>query len=1605
MSDAPRPRARSWKEDPQGRGDAGKSATSRGRQIFGMAALLMVLVGLLAGFIYMFGSPPQSVLVPICVDVCDSYHLRNPLAQRDRELLTRLGKSLNWKVEDTQADRSRTLIQQRLQALATGISDEPVIVYVNALARVVDGKVYILVEDSKPEDMESAVLLDDVLQALARCPSKHKLLLLDLQRPIRHARLGLLGDDVGSGVKEAIAKIEDRTFHVVSAAAPLQDSLVGDELGQSVFAHYLAEGIRGAAAPWDPASRTPDRVTVAGLARYVQAQVERWSRLNRALEQTPLYWPPTKKFDFELSVARKAAPTPESEAAAAAPSPSATSPDDKPPEDPPEIKEQKAARSALVKLWEELDVWRDSGLGRATGAQLHHWQAKALLQEDRWRTGESVAEVRAEMEKLLGEIQRDRQTQERALFRDTTPSLAAAVARLRFIHGTAAAEPPAGLHDAIRRIVTSEPQADKKPLDEIYGEFFKDVTDDQRKRLIVAKAVFDVATELRGLNQKSLEMLLRCLPPAEQMPSYAELLFMRDLPTGPNAALLENALQVQQIVQPAMLLMRRGEELLAADPRHWPWLARVTAAAEAQRQAALLLLAHPGYIPPAVLVQQLNSARQTVAEADDRRRDLEQAVRLRDAVLADLPSLADMIVARPADALFRDQVERWRGLAAEWSELDSLLQPPAAGSAPAAGELAQSLRAALDRAKRLEERTDTLRRDLVEKFRQRLKEIHDSASDNPGDYAELSAMLAWTWLPAQERMLLLDARRKLGERLRDRTAKADFEDEQRHRSAAPVFSGARDPNQAPDPRAVEFNQLRALTLARLSIDLLRFAGLPEAEFKDFDFASPPASVPVAWGEPLAKLWRQRLREKLEEVRAVPTLAGDRLTRIYFHGPLAPWEEFTKNENNQLALRLFTSNLQARDQWLTRHYLEQEAAWADVELWAKFFRETAPVTLRFREGGAAARLEIDLPSRLELQADEEDGPVAGGVDLGISLSAGELAPDDVRVNVLADTKWIQSQLTALQQAGPSRLRARLSLVGLEEAKAGDAEPKGVWVQVWWRDRVASRRLDLGNLAGRLRRPRLLLARGISPTDEIDPTVSKLNLRTAAGVQQPLFVFVNNPDKVERRLRVRMFIDGQLVQSSSEFRLPPGSEFKSVPEVGRLYEKARPDDKPRAVAREVAFELFDAETNTPVMRRNLGLSAEPLSALVRLERPIYRNGELRLEFTALRNFPETAPLEIELRTQPGIDEPVERRPDPLPPRLEQITRAGRKDVVLKVERNLRLGRGEVTVRVDGVSRAFLVHFWQDESRPAEIVTTPQVRIEGDDYVRPGTEPKFTIATANLRDVDYEWDLTSFGGDEAVARPRRPARHTAFLMDQGGPDFGLLLSAQVADYQHPLRVPAHGDTLRLRVTLRDTRGQMEATKEVVIADPLRLRPTDLEAQLADGQIELRLAPTPRRVPIRSVKFYRGEQVDPKFLLRPAEDDPFRVVLPDPTREPALSVIVEVEDFAGQKDQMASNIDLARLRSEAARADFGSVKATVLRDGRRGGRGYMVVVFRRNATGGFDEVARGETNQQSEVSLRGLAPGSYVVSCQLSDGTKKANRDVTVEKRKETPVELDLR
>ncbi|MCA1684886.1 MAG: hypothetical protein LC745_02650, partial [Planctomycetia bacterium] len=141
--------------------------------------------------------------------------------------------------------------------------------------------------DARPEG-NNRVRLEDVLARFDREPfrGKNVVLVLDATRVTADGALGMLRNDFArslDGLNDRVVK--NPNLVVLSASGVDQRSWDSEEWRQSVFAHYLIEGLQGSASGDD------GRVDAADLFRYARRQVAAWVRSRRGAVQEPVLLP------------------------------------------------------------------------------------------------------------------------------------------------------------------------------------------------------------------------------------------------------------------------------------------------------------------------------------------------------------------------------------------------------------------------------------------------------------------------------------------------------------------------------------------------------------------------------------------------------------------------------------------------------------------------------------------------------------------------------------------------------------------------------------------------------------------------------------------------------------------------------------------------------------------------------------------------------------------------------------------------------------------------------------------------------------------------------------------------------------------------------------------------------------------------------------------------------------------------------------------------------------------------------------------------------------------------------------------------------------------
>lgn len=831
----PAPKPLAWRTQAAPvRSDTALSARDRKRTVL-LGLLLAVLGAGLAWALYPRQMRPAA-FVSLAVREYDSPRWpANPFAVQDSDALA----ACFAQKQQGYANQGLEQFHKFLRGLRES-PGEPLVIHLTALARAEGDEVFLLPGDASPEQPAEWVGLGAVLEAVRACPARHKLLLLDLMRPLAHPRLGLLADDVADAVHARLAREEAAaplTFFVFCACGHgAQQSFTSQELQRSVFAHYLERGLRGRADGHGEGGRPDRRITVRELAAFVAPRVDRWAWHNRGRRQTPVLWGDAVA-DFALLHVEGEADE------------SATGPAQYP--------------DWLRQAWQVRDRWREDGTFRTLPPLLPQVEASLLRLERRWRGGIEEERLKDEAAKRL-----ERWDKTARAGRDLPPP--ASSLRLAAAPRDAKAEAEwqelqAAL--AVQLARAAEPKAKPEPAD-------------KEREAERAKAREELLARLRKLDYaQAASLLVETAAAQEQTP--ARLLFLHqlllDLPRPPAAradhaeiAFLKRLKAFLQLTREYEWPWPAGEvrqafgtalaaesacAALAEEPAAVRWVAPLFEQAEAERrQGERLLFAtdRPSTWPEAV--KRLAQAEQWYHGVVARTALVRQARRQLDDAYALLPAWADLFVAQAAPD---PQAERaWQSAARAARELAAFLAAPepealAEGEPGAQGGLRRGL----------EELQRTLRRGIGRAARV-------LRVDTAAEYQESQALLDSPLLTAKERDEVWQAGRGLAQRLHEESARADDAD----------GPAAIAPGDDPGPRLEQARQRRR---ASYSLELLRLAGHPRIAELDKQMAAAVKGGAAEWrtlAGALGDAWTKELPGRLASAQT-PLAARDGLARL------------------------------------------------------------------------------------------------------------------------------------------------------------------------------------------------------------------------------------------------------------------------------------------------------------------------------------------------------------------------------------------------------------------------------------------------------------------------------------------------------------------------------------------------------------------------------------------------------------------------------------------------------------------------------------------------------------------------------------------------------
>lgn len=1579
---------------------------TRSRKRLKLTALLLLVLGVLAGLVSWISPVPSPYYVPLWITEYRSAAVTPiPGALADRDAL-KLGNYFQRGSSDAFGSQEQHLLMRELLALRDRSAGESVVVYLCGRGGInEDNSPYILPADTDPSDTRTRIALSDVLDALVRCPARHKLLILDIQHGLIGQRLGLLDVGLGEAIVQAIntsiAKIpEDRGLWVLVSCSPGQTSLTSHVRGRTVFGHYVEQGLQGWAEQYNPAgSVRNDRVSVLELAQFVRMRVDRWSRMNSTTRQTPALY--GRGPDFDLVTMRRGQPLPHNPIPDLAKYPNWLSDGWKARDAARKSRRYQAAPRTYRKLEALLTsveaTWCAGGLGDQQKQDEIQTRLQLLLKQ--LNQSESAIPFPS-VDRSLALARRRGQTAEPVIVEALRKAMAGlTVQTLPADPKMLALQPPPLLSNqpsVTKAVAAFLEQFKTSSARSIALAMLQSFTDLQRPRAIEVVFLHELTRAYRASGRTVEDIIL------EQLAELAERLPQRDWPI--------NAVRT-------MVQLYEQRTAVETDPELYPWLWPQMSSAYSLAEEGYSLLLSNRYAS-------LDDAQLTLQQASREYEILSSwataisnGLNIRDEAAVFVPGYLPYLVSNPR------LLPRWQTLTAAQTELSQLLQQPST----------QKLVETTDRIRQLSQTVNAAMTDLLQPFTPAMlatllaRAARDDAGPNVID--EIDSLLSVPILGWEDRLKLFEARIQLALRLEQATEQIDQREDSTGRISQPL------PPIATDQLQREQSQ-RGLVLVSGEMDLLMMAGL-------VDLTRPIrqllAEQPPSWGKISASL------RELQTV-AVPAQLSARKEQLPALDRAASYLDPTQ---------AYVS-LDSRDQE-PRVRLRQDHA---RQLWGHLAERTRDEQRNALAGSDAALILG------ELARSYQDVGVArsdGFVNIQPPTGTIRLTPDDsvarrrfrieylgnvqgkptVRVR-LPDHQWLQvkvddSQLPAADPAIPAQVgQLDLTITLLPEAQRDPnlAIPAGFLLELILGERVYRQRVPV-ELVRSSDRLQLRYANTADPNSAM-PLPAALEVRPLP-MPQPIYFSLYNPAAKAQTALVRLRADKALLPGGEvKVSVPPGAtvpiRFTPAPPLVVPNAKDTPAKAPMQLepmtplSRGLSVELLDAD--------NPSLTLLTQDLPVRVADPRSYVEVSNISFTPMRlpNQPSNRLALIVQAVQANLlPAPVVELvlpPDRIPGLLGRKGGTFRGQVVpgkaltLSAD-GLQLDpaadeHGTIYLKVDESPRAmrYRVSFVRsgDPTTPTAD-DSPAVRLRAAPGLVAGPGQSFQVEVdnppegANLR---VQMERPTVNGQPGIVEFRRdfPTAREEYRAVAIRPDGSILLQVKINDWTVPLDIRQIVGPRLLRAVMHwndnGTPRTLEATQPILLDDS---PPSDVAflnpPKLAQKASTLTLQATAKDIEsgISEMRFVLGKpDVDGKL---PAD---------------ALTAVGQLQSpgvWIGTLDLPADRKGTSEMTLVATNGvGLSSVKTITLEvvdmlppipakvSGvvLEGGRAQPNLTVELRDAKGSKALQTSKTNDDGRYSFAAVPPGEYRLFCQKTPSLRKADVPITVVNGKDIVVELML-
>ncbi len=820
-----------WREEPPDQSPEMRRSLRTRRFVLILLGCVLLLAAVVSAMMFGVRPVPHPRFVPLWVTDYQSPALPpRTLAEHDQDAF-RDGHYFEPSIpRDDNALEGQTLLQ-RLAALRSVSRFEPVVVYLSAYAQPTrEGELIVLPANADPVQARNGVPFREVLEALKACPSRQKLLILDLLTPPNDPRLGLLVQDVPAMVQSDLLEVADPSRLVLCSCSPGQTPLYSEDQRRSVFSYYVEEGLRGEAAGFNASAERNGQVSVKELAEFVRARVERWAWRNQHVHQTPLLVGEAGDYPLLALDHRKVKP-------------------------PLPIPDEEKYPEWLREAWKVRQRWKNDDSDRLSPQLFRQLETTLLEAERDWRQGVDAETVQETLKVRLVRL-------EQKLKKASVPALAKPPSLALEAKGRPPKEEVVEKIAQVMAFVRTKPRLpDDKSTTTVPPELLNDLA--KTPTFDVVYAAFTAAANDPNPHPERIRFINLLIQTRQSEPQYVETMFLERL--GELADQIGTEKWPTDTVRQALDVLRQGERA-AAQPQVFPATQEtLEEAAQKRYEGELFLLGGIGYVPPHEATKRLSAAAERYEAAQRRGDTVREIQRLLDEATTFLPAYVPYLERVPEqDATWLDSIDAC-------TRLTELLAAAPADLTGAAQPMTQ-----------LEDDLQRLQRpfsaDALADLQARLRR-HQAP---PTVLNEAEAILSTPFLDADDRESLWKVTRSLARRLHEETVQQD----QAEAKLKPALleTVPTDSTDRLDPKEGR----RALQRARISLALLRLGGLPADDLQKLDDELQQASAAfggdsarntlAALGDALRQTWTQRVPELL---RPDQDLARrDRLSRVY-----------------------------------------------------------------------------------------------------------------------------------------------------------------------------------------------------------------------------------------------------------------------------------------------------------------------------------------------------------------------------------------------------------------------------------------------------------------------------------------------------------------------------------------------------------------------------------------------------------------------------------------------------------------------------------------------------------------------------------------------------